>query len=360
MLSTCNRVEIYHTGVSNDAVIQCLAQVAETEHDALIPHLYLKSGVCVACHLFRVASGLDSAVLGETEIVAQVKSAWRDARNCGATLNLLFRRALEASKEVRTKTSLCHNVTSLASLAVRHADQVSEPLVNRSVLILGAGQIAERVAKELSHIGAKKVTILNRTLENAQSLASRFGFASGGLNDLDSVLVETDVVFAAATTISPLITQANFPEGRNLALIDLGIPHNIDVSGANVLNVDSLLSECARNNASRNAAIPDALSILEVQLEGLAVALEERQAAATIKGLVQLGESVQRRSLDWALERLLDLTDKERRVVEDLARRIAQGILSPPIEELKKGGFSSNDMAVVERAFRISPNEASH
>jgi glutamyl-tRNA reductase len=354
VLSTCNRTEVYSYGGDTDHVVRLLAQSAGIEEVDLRPLLYRKAGVCAACHLFRVVSGLDSAVLGETEIVAQVKSAVREAGFVGPMLDLLFQRALAASKRVRTETELCRNVTSLGSLAVREAQAQGGSLRSRKVLVLGAGQIAERVVKELRAVGATDVTVLNRTSERAEELARRFGFSAGPLTNLTTALSEADVVFATATAPTPLITAENAPVGRETVYIDLGIPANIDLPGARTLDVDDLAARCAKNAEARNAAIPFAMGILESELERFLVTLTERQAAPTIRGLVQHGEAVRKQTVDWAMERLPDMTDRERQVVEDLARRLVLGMLTPPIEELKKGGFSPTERAIVERAFRLS------
>ncbi|MGV3618412.1 MAG: glutamyl-tRNA reductase [Fimbriimonas sp.] len=357
VLSTCNRTEIYTVGGEAPPLIELLSNAAGVSAAELWTHAYQKGGGCAACHLFRVASGLDSAVLGETEIVAQVKAAWRDGGFPGPTLDLLFQRALEASKRVRSETALCRNVTSVGSLAVREAQRHVGPLTDRAVLLLGAGQIAERVAKELSALGVRRVTVLNRTVERGTEVADRFGFASGPLEDLPAALADVDVVFATATAPGPLITVDNAPIGRDPLFVDLGIPRNIDVPGRRTLDIDSLAAQCAENADARNAAIPDALGILDAELERLLVSLTERQAASTIQGLVEHGEVVRQRTLAWALERLPDLDEKERRVVEDLARRMVLGMLMPPIEELKKGAFTSHERATVERAFRLAPKE---
>lgn len=356
VLSTCNRTEIYAVGGESDHVVRLLAQSAGMAEAELAPLLYRKAGTCAACHLFRVVSGLDSAVLGETEIVAQVKSAVREAGYPGPTLELLFQRALAASKRVRTETELCRNVTSLGSLAVREAQKQGGALRNRKVLVLGAGQIAERVAKELKAVGATDVTFLNRTPERAEELARRFGFSAGPLMNLTMELAAADVVFATATAPTPLITAENAPAERDTVFIDLGIPANIDLPDARTLDVDELAATCAKNAEARNAAIPSAMGILESELERFLVTLSERRAAPTIRGLVQHGEAVRKQTVDWAMERLPNLTDRERQVVEDLARRLVLGMLTPPIEELKKGGFSPNERAIVERAFRL-PSE---
>ncbi|RYG23859.1 glutamyl-tRNA reductase [bacterium] len=357
VLSTCNRTEVYSFGGETGHVVRLLAQFAGLEEGELRPLLYVKSGACAACHLFRVVSGLDSAVLGETEIVAQVKSAWSEASFTGPTLDLMFQRALAASKRVRTETELCRNVTSLGSLAVREAQAQGGSLRDRKVLVLGAGQIAERVAKELRSVGATDVTVLNRTVDRAEALAGRFGFAAGSLTNLTTELATADVVFATATAPEPLITQENAPVGRNTVFIDLGIPANVDLPGTRTLDVDDLAARCARNAEARNAAIPSAMGILESELERFLVTLTERQAAPTIRGLVQHGEAVRKQTVDWAMDRLPNLTDRERQVVEDLARRLVLGMLAPPIEELKKGGFSPNERAIVERAFRLSSED---
>jgi glutamyl-tRNA reductase len=362
VLSTCNRTEIYYAGVDAGTVLTLLADHAGLPVAELESATYKKMCACAACHLFRVAAGLDSAVLGETEIVAQVKESWRVAVREGMSgpgLDLLFPRALETSKRIRTETDLCRSVTSTASLAVRHI-QITKVLSESRVAVLGAGQIAERVMKELVGSGAKNVAVLNRSLAKAQDLVNSLGGVALPLSALERELVEADAMVACLSVEHPVITQdlidAALPhrEGRPLLIIDMGVPANVaQLEGVQVVTVDQLASECTDNQSARLSAVPPALQILDQELQRYGQALLERAAAPTIQALVQHGEQIKSRNLEWAKDRLAHLDQKELRVVEELARRMMIGLLQEPIEGLKREFSGEEHRAQVERLFGL-------
>lgn len=369
ILSTCNRTEVYFVGDVHEHVVNVLAQSARMSVAELTPHLYFRSRLCASCHLFCVASGLDSAVLGETEIVSQVKQAWQaalDASTVGPILGRAFQKALETSKRVRTETALCQNVTSIGSLAVREAEARHPDLVDLQLLVIGAGQIAERVAKELSSIGAKHVLIANRTGVNAKVLADEFGFDHAAMSCAGGVMNRADVVFATVTSPHPIITQAELElldedrDGRPLTIIDLGVPPNVEpglsVRGVVSVDMDRLIAQRNQNEKGRQAAVPHALEIVDEEVEQLSHYITARESSGTIKRLVMLGDDVRERTTRWAFDKMPDLTDKQKRIVEDMARRIVLGMLEAPLDELK-GGVSEEDRAVVERFFRLSDGE---
>ena len=357
VLSTCNRTEIYVVGGNSNASLNALAKFSGMEIDEIEKNVYKRSGVCAACHLFRVTSGLDSAVLGESEIVTQVKESMLLSCLMGPILRLHFDRALEASKKVRTETNLCKSVTSLGSLAIRVAKSQCGPLSDQNVLVLGAGKVAQRILKELEATKTGKVTILNRTVSRGSELAIKHGAEWGSLDSIPRLLQEVDVVFATATVHEPLIDHTMVPLGRNPLFIDLGIPSNVNKNNLRVVDVDALSSQCATNTESRIESVPKALAILDGELERLIISLTEREAATTIKKLSDHGEVVRQRTLAWALAQLPELEAKEIRIVENLTRRIVQGVLLAPFEELKKGEFSPEERQAIERAFCLSSGE---
>jgi len=366
VLSTCNRTEVYFVGGSREIVIDMLAERGGMTPNELRPSLYTKSCVCAACHMFRVVAGLDSAVLGETEIVAQVKEAWRTAQEAGfsgPTLDLLFQRGLEVGKRIRTETDLCRTVTSTATLAVREAARLTGGLTDANIVVLGAGKIADRLVRELKSEGAKNVTILNRTVERAVELSQRLLGKPAGLDQLIPALAEADVCFATLATEHALLDSeviadvaAARTSGR-LLVIDMGVPPNVDarVDRANldVVRLDDLMAACEANVGQRAQAIPAAMGILEEELGRLASALTERAAAPTIRALVEHGDSIRQRNLDWARGRLGHLDEKEMRVVEEMARRMMIGLLQAPIDSLKTELAAREHREVVEKLFSL-------
>lgn len=360
VLATCNRVEIYGVGRA-DAAIDLLSSQTGIPAAELQPHLYVKRGPCSACHLFRVASGLDSAVLGETEIVAQVKKAWREAREArtiGAHIDLVFPRALEASKRVRTETELCRNVTSPFTLGVRRVEESLNGLAGRRILILGAGMVAERVLKDLP--GSAEARVLNRTYQRALDLSGRYDAVAVESDRLEEELIAADGVFATVGAPTPLLTKellarvAEARKGRALPIVDFGVPVNVEEgSEGEITTLTHLTDACAANLENRLAAVPAAMDILEEELVRYEETQAKRRAAPTIRALIEQGEAVKRRNVEWARERLGHLEEREIKIVEEMARRMMIGLLQSPIDRLSGELSAQEHRDVAERLFGI-------
>ena len=361
LLSTCNRFEVYYAGGDPATVVRMLATASRMDPTVLGEHLYEKQCGCAACHVFRVASGLDSAVLGETEIVAQVKGAWALAREegmVGPMLDLLVTRALEASKRVRTETELCRAVTSTASLAVRTVKERLGGLAGRRAVVLGAGGIARRLVLELRDAGAD-VAIVNRTLTRAEDLATLAGAEAYPLEFLEVEISRADAAFAAASVVAPLLTRELMARvaarrgGFPLPVVDMGVPPNVETGVPDVTGIDALSTEIATGEGVRMSALTPALAILDAELARFHAALAARTAAPTIRALVQRGDEIRARNVDWARERLGGLTEKEMRVVEEMARRLTIGLLEAPIDGLKGDLSAKEHRHVVEQLFGL-------
>ncbi len=364
ILSTCNRTEIYFAGAEPKIVENLLAEHAGVPTEQITEHLYVRSCFCAACHLFRVTAGLDSAVLGESEIVAQVKEAKSLARKSemmGPMLDLLFRRAMEASKRIRAETELCRNVVSVATLAVREAE--SPESRNQTFALLGAGKIATRIAKELAPLHRGKTVVVNRSAENAKPLAALLKANVRGLESLEATLVEADVVFAAIGAGQPVIDEELFARvisargSRPLLLVDLGLPPNSSVDdlppSVRLVGLEDLTYQSAANEEARNDAVQPSLSILDEELKRFGEALVEQAASPTIRALMQLGENVSKRNLEWALEKLPELDAKHVRVLEELMRRTVIGMLESPINTLKTDIAWAERRHLIENLFAV-------
>jgi glutamyl-tRNA reductase len=247
LLSTCNRVEIY--GVSpwiHGRVHQLFQELTGTDFD-LTPHLYVKEGAAAASHLFAVASGLDSLVIGETEITGQVKNAYQAAKDAGLVgkkMNRLFQTALSVVKRIRTDTAIGRGATSVGSVAVELAEKVFDTrLGDKTVMILGAGKMGEACVKHLAKRGARTVLVANRSVERAEKLAAEFGGRAVRLQDSAAAMAEADIV--VSSTGSPDIVlrreevAAILPLRRNrpLVLVDIAVPRDIDPAVAELPNV---------------------------------------------------------------------------------------------------------------------------
>lgn len=358
VLSTCNRTEIYACGSDSEVVLNVLSIESGVDKRTLRDHCYALRGEEATRHLFRVACGLESAALGETEILSQLKDSLRTAGEggylCGA-LNLLFRRALEVSKRVRTETSLCKNVVSLASMAVKQATVVAGGLRGKRVLVIGAGAIAERLAKELSKAPDIECTVVNRTVSRAEALASEFGFKAAPLSDLSSQLDTNDVVFCAVSSEKPVITQPML-EGRRLTLVDLGVPSVVVPLEPNhtcqIVDMEFLASACSANSDLRSGAVEDAEAIINAAVREFATECSERDVAPAIEALVRLGDQVRDQNLSWATAQLAGISEDQRKVVEDMSRRIVRGMLQGQIAAMKSQSLTADERACLAAVYR--------
>jgi glutamyl-tRNA reductase len=238
LLSTCNRVEVYGAADSwiQGKVLQIFQALGAGELD-VTPFLYVKEGVAAVEHLFAVTSGLDSLVLGETEITGQVKNAYHTAHAAGLTgrmLNRLFQTALQVAKEIRTHTAIGRGATSVGSVAVELAEKIFDRnLTNRTVMILGAGKMGEACVRHLAKSGARSVLVTNRSFERAQRLAAEFGGRALPYEERLQALAEADILVSSTGSPTTVLHKdeiaAILPARRNrpLVLIDIAVPRDI-------------------------------------------------------------------------------------------------------------------------------------
>jgi len=278
LLSTCNRVEIY--GVSpwiHGSVHRLFQELTNSDFD-FTPHLYVKEGAEAAKHLFAVASGLDSMVLGETEITGQVKNAYQAAKDAGLTgrkMNRLFQTALQVVKEIRTNTAIGRGATSVGSVAVELTEKVFDhDLSDKTVMILGAGKMGEACVKHLAKRGAKTVMVSNRSFGRAEKLAAEFGGQAVRLEDSRAAMIEADIV--VSSTGSPDIVlrcediAAILPARKNrpLVLVDIAVPRDIDPLVAELpnvflYNIDDLEAVVRENTKNREQELSFCNAIID-------------------------------------------------------------------------------------------------
>jgi glutamyl-tRNA reductase len=293
LLSTCNRVEIYGTTRQATGHIKALLQLLCAEPRDLDPHIYLYEGVAAMRHLLRVAAGLDSMVLGETEITGQIKSAYEIARNAGLTgrvLNRLFQRAFQTTKEIRTRTGIGRGTVSIKGTAVELIGKTD--LSRQSIMVLGAGAMAENCIRLLVKKGAQSIFISNRSFDRAVDLATRcggeavcFGYCLFEMRDVDLVIAAT----SSAETLLSCDDIGNLMKARRnrpLLLIDLSVPRNIDpaVTGldhVSLYNIDDLEELARRGVQARERELTACHQIIEAHLAALTEKFhtEEAQSA---------------------------------------------------------------------------------
>jgi glutamyl-tRNA reductase len=298
LLSTCNRVEIY--GVSpwiHGRVVQLFQELTNSDFD-FTPHLYVKEGTDAAKHIFAVASGLDSLVLGETEITGQVKNAYQAAKDAGLVgkkMNRLFQAAFAVAKKIRTNTGIGRGATSVGSVAVELAEKVFDrDLSSKTVMILGAGKMGEACVKHLAKRGAKTVLVANRSPERAEKLAAEFGGRAVRIEDSAAALIEADILVSSTGSPGIVLKRADLEKilparkNRPLVLVDIAVPRDIDPAVAELANVflydiDDLEAVVRENTKHRAQELTFCSAIIEEHAAELMARLDSRVVAKPIK-----------------------------------------------------------------------------
>ncbi|MFE4106630.1 glutamyl-tRNA reductase [Almyronema epifaneia] len=355
ILSTCNRLEIYVAVLAleraTQEVIEFMCQYSQLSAPELQEHLFTLSQQEAVCHLMQVASGLDSLVLGEGQILAQVKRAYQMAQACKGiklVLNQLFKQAITIAKRVRTETSICTGAISVSAAAVELAAIKTEDLSSRRITIVGAGKMAQLLVKHLIAKGVQQIAVVNRSRERAEEFAHQFDQAQihcHSLNDLMAVVAASDIVFTSTAATEPLINQAQLqavlePQ-QLLMLIDISVPRNVaaDVNqliGVYVFNVDDLKSVLAQNQESRRQAALEAQQLIAAEAETFRNWLRSREAVSTISCLREKVETIRAQELEKALSRLgSEFGKKQKDVIEALTRGIVNKILHDPMVQLR-------------------------
>lgn len=354
ILSTCNRVEIYANVPSYHAGFLALKRVlTETRGvapDELAEPLYSHWEQDAADHLFAVAAGLDSMVIGETQIHAQVREALRTAESEGSSgpaLRSLFHAAGRAGRRARAETSLGAAPDAFAALGADLAAEMLGDLRGRDVVVVGAGQMAGLAVKHLRGRGVGTIRVLNRSLEHARALAERTGGGYAGLDQLPSVIAHADMVVsatgAAATVIDADVVRAalSSPRLSPLVLLDLAVPRDIDpevgaLDGVRLIDIGSIRERLMARDDATTDEIARAHEIVAQEVRRWAVRRRSDALAPLIRAVRARGEEAVRSELARYAGRLSDLTPEERAAVEALARGVAAKLLHDPIVELKE------------------------
>jgi len=350
ILSTCNRTELY--AVSSQAgfaeLETFLSEVSGIPAAIFYPHLYRYKDVDSARHLFRVAAGLDSLVIGEPQILGQVTRALELARGAGAagaTLNRLFQSAIHAGKRARTETAIARNPASVSSLAASLAEKTVHRLDEAQVVILGAGEMAELAVEALRKRGAVHITVLNRTLERAHALADRWNARAATFEALETSLAAADILIASTgaphTLISPQMVENAMRQrpARPLVLIDIAVPRDIDPETArlprvSLFDMDSLSAQLEDSLAQRLNEVPQVQAILEEELADFERYLRSLDMLPLIAEMRQRAEAIRQAEVERTLRRL-DLTEAERARIEAMTQALVKKILQEPTTRLR-------------------------
>ncbi len=371
IVSTCNRVEVVATSHQPEAARHRLQRFFEqelgegaglTDTDRLTDYLYDYWDGDAVSHVFRVASAVDSMVVGEPQILGQVKDAYREAVEdgaCGPVLSRLFQRAFATAKRVKNETRIAERPVSVARVAVELSGQVFESLADKRGLLIGAGEMIEAALQALHHEGLREIAIANRTVAHAEELAGRFSASAHRLDEVDALLSTSDIVLTCIGGDDPILTQERVEQAlharhRPVFLIDIGVPRNVhpdvnELDNVYLYNIDDLQEISAANARERHGETVRAEQIvLEEQrrFEGWLVAL---QAVPTIRHLRDRAESIRTRELS-RLGGRLRLDEQQREGIEALTRAIVNKILHQPLTRLRAESDREEGIAMLEAA----------
>ena len=353
LLSTCNRTEIYAFSEKPEHAAQAALDFFQRDRsvssEEIERHFYDRVGVEAVKHLYRVASGMDSMVLGEPQILGQVKEAYRiaiEANTTGVLLNKLFHKAFQAAKRIRTETRIGNYAVSVASTAVELATKIFGDLKFCAVLLVGAGNMGELTAQHLVGAGAASITVTNRTPATAQSLATRFGGAAAPFDDLAASISRADIVISTTGAPRPIITYKMAQEAlrarrhKPIFLIDIAVPRDIEakvvkLEGAYVYNIDDLQEIALRNREEREKEAAAAEVIVAEEVSKFIAWESTLGVVPTIVSLRGRFEEVAGSELKKTLDSMPEMDEHGKKAVELLAHNIVNKLLHEPSIMLK-------------------------
>lgn len=362
ILSTCNRSEVYalvgQKEGARENLLSFLAEFHQVKPDALVPSLYFYEGARAAGHLFRVAAGLDSMVLGEAQILGQVKDAYflgLENDKTGTITNKLFRQAIEVGKRVRTETKIGAYSLSVGSVAVDLARKIFGDLSERQALVVGAGETSELVAKALASSRVKTILVTNRTHDKAVEVAKALGGRAVQFDDLQVQMGEADIVISSTGAPHAIIRAADVAQamkkrrGRPIFLIDIAVPRDIEpqvshVENAFLYDIDDLKAVMEENTKLREQEALRAEKIVEAELLKFQKWLRSREAVPTITALRKRVEDIRRKELERILPRFKNLSEEDRQKLEAFSQSLTAKFLHEPTTRLLKKAENNEDI----------------
>jgi len=349
ILSTCNRTEVYVHTAEPQPVARWLEEFHRVPAESLSPHLYTLPRVETVTHAFRVASGLDSMVLGEPQILGQMKQAVRHAEAAGSlglVLNRLFQRTFAVAKDVRTQTDIGSASISMAAAAVKLAERIFPALSEERLLLIGAGDMIDLTATHFAARNPRSITIANRTLERGQELAARFRAEAITLNEMPERLHEFDIVVTCTASTLPILGKGlleRVVKARRHApifIVDLAVPRDVEPEAAELddvflYTIDDLSGVVSANLDARRSAVEQAEAIIDTQVGQFMHWIKVRETVPLIRQLREHAEETRRQELDRALKALARGEDPAA-VLESLSQGLTNKLLHAPTQALKK------------------------
>ena len=365
ILSTCNRMELYCNAAHPDHAIDWLAQYHQMSRKDIEPYLYTLPHEQAVKHSFRVASGLDSMVLGEPQILGQMKQAVRQAEQAGTLgflLHKLFQRTFSVAKDVRTQTEIGANLVSMAAAAVRLAERIFPSISEQSVLFIGAGEMIELNAVHFAARSPKHITVANRTLERAQTLARRINGHAITLTDLPEQLAKHDIIVTCTASPLPILGKGMVESAlkarkhRPLFIVDLAVPRDVEAEVAELndvflYTVDDLAEVVRDGMDARQGAVKEAEVIIDSGVIDFIHWMESREVVPTIRALRDHAERHRRHEMEKAL-RLLAKGEDATKVLESLSNGLTNKFLHSPTHALNQVQASERE-ALLDTVHRI-------
>lgn len=381
MVSTCNRVEAL-AALEDDApaegLVDWLCRGRSLDADRIASCIYIYRDEEAVRHLFRVASSLDSLVVGEPQILGQIKEAYRTAAEAGASrtiINRLLHKTFQVAKRVRSETNIGGAAVSISFAAVELAKKIFDDLSGLTALLIGAGEMAELAAEHLIGGGVSRIMVANRTLERAVELAGRWNGRAVTLDDLPDVLGRADIVIASTGAVLPVIgyelarRALKRRRGRPVFFIDIAVPRDVDrkvgeLDGAFVYDIDDLTEVVEANRASRADAAREAERIVAEEVVKFMAWLRGLAVVPTIAELSAKGEAIRQAELERTLKDLSHLDQADAEAIDRLTRALLKKVLHDPIIFLKEEGHAKSpetvrgQLALVRRLFGLENRES--
>lgn len=359
ILDTCNRSEVYALATERDELAASIQDFLCNFHNlsarTLQPHLYEYSQQRASAHLFSVAAGIDSLVVGEAQVLAQVRAAFEFAaarQSCGPIFSALFRHALRVGKRARTETAINRGSVSLSTLAIERAQQVMGTLTGCTVLLIGTGKMSALAARYLHSLGVGQLLVANRTLAHAQELAQQVGGSTLAFEQVEHSLADCDVIFSA--TGAPhlilsyeMVVAAMRERTQPLCIVDFALPRDVDPRVANLTNIhlidlDDLRALAAVHLAQRRAEVCKVQAIVADEVETFWRWLQSLSVTPTIAALRERAEQIRQSELADHLNRLQDLSPHDKRVIETMTASIVGRLLHEPTLRLRARASEGN------------------
>ena len=384
ILSTCNRVEVLVVGKGDaprQRALDCWSRARGKTPDDLAPYIYQYRDDDAVRHLFSVASSLDSLVLGEPQILGQLKTAYRqavDADTAGLIVNKLLHKSFSVAKRVRTETAVASSAVSISYAAVELAKRIFDDMGSHEALLIGAGEMAELAAMHLMQAGIRRIRVANRTMSRAQELADRIGGEAVPFDRLFDYLVDADIVISSTGAPDAIIRAADMRDvlrrrkHRPMFLIDIAMPRDIDPDVNNLDNIylydiDDLKEVVEENLAQRRGEAEKAKAIVDAEVEAFSAWVRSLALQPTIVDLVRRGEDIMREELALTFKRLGPVDDSTRKALEVMADSLVRRFNHAPLTFLRNGfhegegsGHAMQTIDTIRRVFQLDDGGRRH